>query len=168
MNSGGWTSAAGICESFNITMADLLTLCLWSQKDAKNRFQLAGLFDERLGACCEVLMMRALQGHGFGWIDPLRLHRQLSVRNLDMVKHLVHGTNWYAMDSILINHLEPGGGSLPSAAQLRGSGGLTPRSEWIIILLPSHHGTRNAKRACARKARCMFSMTYIGFRTTAH
>ena len=26
----------------------------------------------------------------------------------------------------MINHLEPGGGSLPSAAQLRGSGGLPP------------------------------------------
>ena len=73
MNCGGWTSAAGICECFNMTMADLLTLCWWSQKDAKHRFQLAGLFDEHLGACCEVLMMRALQGHGFDWIDPLRL-----------------------------------------------------------------------------------------------
>ena len=49
MNSGGWVSAVGVCDRFNIVMADLLTLCWWSQKNAKNRFQLAGLFDQYLG-----------------------------------------------------------------------------------------------------------------------
>ena len=58
-------------------------------------------------------------------IEPLRLHRQLESKNISKIKHLVHGTNWYAMDSILVDYLKPGGGGLPSAVQ-RGGGGSSP------------------------------------------
>ena len=43
-----------------------------------------------------------------------------------MIGYLVHGTNWYAMDRILVDHLQPGGGSVTSAAQQPGGGDMTP------------------------------------------
>ena len=62
MNSGGWVSAAAVCDRFHMTMAGLLTLAWWSQMGAKNRFQLAGLFDEWAGGCTKIILARALQG----------------------------------------------------------------------------------------------------------
>ena len=47
------------------------------------------------------------------------------MKNIDKFQHLVHGTNWYALDNILVDYLQPGGGSLPSAVQ-QGGGGMTP------------------------------------------
>ena len=52
-------------------------------ENAKQRFQLAGIFDEYLGACVEVIMIRALQGHSFDWIEPLRLHRSLELKDIE-------------------------------------------------------------------------------------
>ena len=114
-----------MCERFNINLADLLTLCWWSQKNAKNRFQLVGLFDEYLGACVDVIMIRALQGHWFDWLEPRRLHKEVTAANIEKFKHLVHGTNGYALDSIMVDYLQPGGGGSSSAVQL-GGGGLSP------------------------------------------
>ena len=148
-------------------MADLLTLCWWSQKNAKNRFQLAGRFDEQLGACVEVIMIRALQGHGFDRIEPLRLHKQISLENVDKFMHLVHGTNWDALDSILIDYLQPGGGSLPSAVQ-RGGGGATPPVRVDNHFAALRRGIKNALPACVRRVRFTCSMTFTGsWRTTS-
>ena len=74
------------------------------------------------GGCTEVLLIRALQGHGFDWIEPFRLHKVVTHDREDNFQHLVHGTNWYALDNILFDDLKPGGGNLPSAVQPGGEG----------------------------------------------